>query len=476
MSGNKARPEILGKRPVGTLLWEFSAPSIIAALVSASYNIVARIFVGQKLGTLGIAALHVSFPFMLITLAFAMMIATGASTLIAIRLGKKDLDKAEEILAQALLMFLTVSVLSVCFGLFYLDPMLRLFGASEEILPMAKIYLSIIIWGVIFQEISYGVNNFIRIEGKPKIAMTTMILSAVLNGFLDYFFLFVLKTGIWGAAVSNLIAMLVSSLWVCCYYFSGKTVLKWRWRHFRFHPRLMGRIALFGTVPLATQACNAVVQGVQNNLLGYYGGLCYVNGGDMAIGVMGTVFSLSSLFLMPLFGLSQGMQPIVGYNVGADEPARVHRTLRLTLRAAITFCSICWCVIMFRPEWFILPFLKQGEPDFADTLALGCSALRVYSFCIPLVSVNIISGSYFQAHGRPILSLMLTLLRQVIFLIPALFLLPIFFDKIDTHGITGLVGVWAAHPFSDVLTFMVAFFFLAVEYRQKFRVIRNLPK
>lgn len=478
MTADINNSEALGKSPIGALLWEFSVPSIIAALVSASYNIVARVFVGQKIGTLGIAALHVSYPVMLIALAFAMMIGTGASTLISIELGKKDFVRAEKLLAQALLMFLTISALFVVLGLLYLEPVLIRFGASEEVLPLAKSYLSIIIWGIVFQEISYGVNNFIRIEGKPKIAMTTMFVSAILNGLFDYLFLFVWKTGIWGAAVSNLIALAASSLWVCGYYLSGRTVLKWRLKYFKFQPRLAGLIALYGTVPLATQACSAAIQAIQNNLLGHYGTLYGLSrglshGGDMAVGIMGTVFSVSMLVLMPLFGLSQGMQPIVGYNVGADSPARVHRTLRLTLRAAIGFCAVFWFVIMFRPEWFILPFLKPGSPEFHENLILGCRAFRVFSACIPLVAVNIIAGSYFQAHGRPILSLTLTILRQLIFLIPALIFLPRLFEKFHTGGIYGLDGIWAAHPVSDILAASIALFFLGREYHQKFRAIKN---
>ena len=189
MSRYDQNPEFLQKRSVGSLLWEFSAPSIIASTVSASYNLVARIFVGQKIGTLGIAALHVSFPFMLISLAFAMMIGTGASTLISIRLGQKEKDRAEAILGQAIVMYLILSALFLVFGLLFLEPMLILFGASAEVLPLAKSYLSIIIWGTVFQEISFGVNNFIRIEGKPRIAMTTMIISGILNMVLDFFFL-----------------------------------------------------------------------------------------------------------------------------------------------------------------------------------------------------------------------------------------------------------------------------------------------
>ena len=475
---NTSNPEFLGERPVGSLLWEFSFPSIVASLVSASYNIVARIFVGQKIGALGIAALHVSFPFMLIALAFAMMIGTGASTLISIELGKKDNAKAEEILGQALVMFLAVSALFVVFGLLFLEPMLKLFGASKEVLPLAKSYLSIIIWGVVFQEIAYGVNNCIRIEGKPKIAMITMILSAVLNGILDYVFLFVFETGIWGAAVSNLIALMTTSFWVCGYYFSGRTVLRWRRRFLRPNLSLAWKIAVFGTVPLATQVCSAVIHGVQNNLLGHYGALYgasrgIANCGDVAISVMGTVFSVSTLFLMPLLGLSQGMQPIVGYNVGASEPARVHRTLRLTLRLALSFCTALWVVIMIRPDWFILPFLKPGASDYQENLILGCRAFRVFASLLPLVGINIISGGYFQAHGRPILSLFLTLLRQLFFLIPSLILLPILFEKIHIEGIYGLDGIWSAHAFSDLLSGTIAIFFLSLEYRRHTKRIRN---
>ncbi|MBQ3388042.1 MAG: MATE family efflux transporter [Thermoguttaceae bacterium] len=462
-------PEFLGSRPVGALLWEFSLPSIIAAIVSASYNIVARIFVGRTIGAVGIAALHVSFPFMLIALAFAMMIGTGASTLISIELGKKENDSAERILGQALFMFLAVSALFVVFGLIYIEPMLVLFGASENVLPLAKEYLSIIIWGVVFQEISFGVNNFIRIEGKPKIAMITMVLSAVLNGILDYVFLFVFKTGIWGAAVSNLIALAVTSLWVCGFYLSGRTVLKWRRRYLRPNLSLAWKIAVFGTVPLATQVCSAVIQGVQNHMLGHYGAIYGAlrgigHGGDLAISVMGTVFSVSTLFLMPLLGLSQGMQPIVGYNVGAEEHGRVHRTLRLTLRLTLSFCFALWGVIMLHPDWFILPFLKQGAPEYQENLLLGCRALRVFSSLLPLVGINIISGGYFQAHGRPILSLFLTLLRQLFFLIPSLILLPFLFEKVHIAGIYGLDGVWSAHAFSDLLAGMIAIFFLVREY------------
>ena len=192
---------------------------------------------------------------------------------------------------------------------------------------------------------------------------------------------------------------------------------------------------------------------------------------------MDTVFSVSMLVLMPILGLSQGMQPIVGYNVGAERPERVHRALRLSLRTAVGICAASWLVIMIRPEWFIIPFLRQDDPAFFETLRLGSRAMRLVSLCIPLVGVNVIASGYFQAHGRPFLSLMLTLLRQLIFLLPCLFLLPVVCERLAGRlgGVYGLDGVWGAYPLSDFLAFFVAFLFLVREYRNKLRTIRRSP-
>ena len=475
---SEANPEFLEKRPIPALLWEFSVPSIIATTVGATYNLFARIFVGQTIGTLGIAALHVSFPVMLLSLAFAMMIGTGASTLIAIRLGKKQNDKAEQILGQAILLYIILSGAFLLVGLLWLEPLLILFGATAEVLPLAKEYLSIIIWGTIVQEMSFGVNNFIRTEGKPTVAMISMILSAVLNIVFTWLFLYIFKTGIWGAAVANIIAMAVTSVWISWLYLSGRTVLRWRLKYFRFNLRLTWIISVFGAVPLVTQACSVLIQGVQNNLLARYGqaygetiGLSGIGGANLAIGVMGTIFPVTMLIVMPILGLSQGMQPIVGYNVGANRPARVKRSLQLSLRAATAIGLVCWAAMMLRPEWFILPFVQKGSEGFQETLFLGCHAIRIYMFCVPLVGVNIISSAYFQAHGRPILSMMLTLFRQLFFLLPCFYLLPMLFEK--TGKAVGLDGVWGAFPVSDFLAFIVALVFLIREYRIKNQAIQR---
>ncbi|MBR5626535.1 MAG: MATE family efflux transporter [Thermoguttaceae bacterium] len=473
-------PEFLENRPVPTLLWQFSLPAITASLVSATYNFVARIFVGQQIGTIGITALTVSFPVIVIFLAFAMMIGTGATTLLSIRLGERDYDRAEQILGLSLFLYVLLYILFLFFGLCFLSPLLRFFGATEEAFPYAKSYLSVIICGTLFQLISFGVNNFIRAEGHPHIAMFSMLISAAVNIFLDWLFLCVFKFGIWGAALSNNIALFISSLWICWLYFSGKTVLKWRLKYFRPNFRLMRKIIIFGTVPFAMQLCSAIVQTIQNRLFGYYGeiygqimnfsamGLTGENSGsNIAIGVTGTVFTISMVAVMPILGLSQGAQPIVGYNVGARRPDRVHQTLIQSLKIGAAIGILFWVATIIRPDWFLRLFVRQENNIACEQIMnLGVYAVRLMFFCLPLVTINIICSGYFQAHGRPLLSLMLTLLRQLLFLLPLLYVCPVLFQHLFGRQM-GIIGCWFAFSASDFCAFCVTFTFLLWEFRLK---------
>lgn len=472
------KPDFLEERPIGRLLLQFSAPAITATLVSATYSFVARIFVGWKIGMIGIAALTVSFPVMLTFLAFAMMIATGTTTLISIHLGEQKQDRAERLLGQALFMYLILSVLFMIFGQIWLEDLLRLFGASNEVIPYAKSYLSIIIWGTFFQQISFGVNNFIRAEGHPNIAMVSMLISAVVNGILDWFFLVYLETGIWGAGLANVLALLTSSIWVSWLYLSGRTILKWRLKYI-FSPDLaiMKQIVIYGTAPLVMQICAAVINGFQYHLLGYYGGLygerlhlTGINGGDLAIGILGTLFAISMMVVMPILGLSQGMQPIIGYNVGAVRPERVLRTLSISLVCGVLFALLFWGIALIRPDWLLYPFMNTADPAYSQMMALGIPATRIVLFSIPLVSVNIIAGGYFQAHGRPILSMILTALRQLIFLLPFLILFPML--AVRYHLIDGLDACWFAFPVSDLFACLISVYFIYREYIDKRNCIR----
>lgn len=472
-------PEFLETRSIPRLLIQFSLPAIIASFVTATYNLVARVFVAQRFGVDGVAALTVSFPVIVIFLAVAMTIGTGATILISVHLGERNNEQAEEALGQALFLSCATAALFILFGLLFLEPILLFVGATEKILPMAKSYLSVVIWGVLLQHIAYGVNNFVRAEGKPRIAMVSMLISAIVNGILDYYFLFVLKTGIWGAGLANVLACGVAAGWICYLYFSGRTILRWRLRYFRFNWELAKSIAICGAVPFATQACSAILQTTQNNLLGHYGRLYGLAmgydfpGDDLAIGIMGTAVAVANMFLMPFFGLGQGVQPIVGYNTGAKRPDRVLSTIKLALKVAIYASGIVWLIVVVYPEWFVDLFLNQSEVGFLEKEALGIIAIRAVMFALPLVAVNILVSGYFQAQGRPILALMMTLLRQLIFLLPLLLTLTWFIER---HWGKGLNGCWYAFPIADMLACAVSLYFLLKDFAKKRRQIMEMKR
>lgn len=480
MSNSKS-PEYLETRSIGRLLAEFTMPAVLATVISAVYNLIARIFVGHKFGMTGVAALTISFPVMLIMLAFAMMIGTGGTTLLSIHLGEKRNDEAERVLGQSLFMYIFCAVLFMVFGLIWLDELLLLFGASAEVLPLARDYMKVILWGVIFQEIAFGVNNFIRAEGRPRVAVVSVSIAVPINLFLTWLFLFKLNWGMAGAGWAMVISQGFSSLWVCYYYLSGGTILRWRLKYFRPNFALMWKICLFGTVPLVAQACSALLQGVQCNILGYYGNLCGVkaglvgiNGGDLAVGIMGTIFVICMLMVMPMLGLSQGMQPIVGYNVGAARPDRVRRVLTLGLYVGAVFGLLFWLLGILAPEYLLLFFVGKDDPAFVQTMLWGRRAVTIVLLSSPFVGVTIVASGYFQAHGRPILSLMLSLLRQLIFLLPLLILLPWLSWEWSIGN--SLDACWLAYPLSDSLAFICTFLFLVREYRLKHQAVIQMHK
>ena len=463
-------PEFFESRSIPKLLLEFSAPAIVASLVTASYNLVARIFVAQRFGTDGVAAVTVSFPIILIFLAVAMTIGAGTTILISIRLGERKLDKAEEALGQALFLSVATSAIFIAFGQLFMEPILVFIGASETVLPLAKSYLSVVLWGVLTQHIAYGFNNFIRAEGKPRIAMVTMFISALTNALLDYVFLFVLRTGIWGAGLANVLACAVAAAWVGWLYLSGRTTLKWRWKYFRFNWPLAKLIATTGAVPFATQACSAILQTASNNLMGKYGRLYGesmgfdFDGGDFAIGIMGAAIATINMFLMPFLGFGQGVQPIVGYNCGAKRPDRTLETITTAIFYALILSVLAWIVVMWKPEWFINFFLNADEGGFPQKQALGVFALRSVMLVLPLVAINILICGYFQAQGRPILALMTSLLRQLFVLLPTLYVSTWLMQRLLGNGLS---GVWFSFPFSDAVACVVTVLFFLRDVKNK---------
>lgn len=429
------RAKQLGEERIATLLVKFSVPAIIGMMVQALYNIVDRIFIGNGVGTLGIAGATVCFPFMLIFMAFGMLIGLGGSASVSIALGQHRKEFAEKILGNSFLLLFAVGVVLTIAGLVFMEPLLRLFGASDAILPYSSAYLRIILYGVVVNGMAFGLNNFIRGEGSPRTAMGTMLIGAALNTILDPIFIFGFGMGIRGAAWATIISQAAAAAWIFGYYFGGKSMLKIRLRNLRLDKDVVARIIAVGSAPFAMQLAASVMNSIMNRQLLSYGG-------DIAISVMGIVGSVAMLILMPMFGLNQGAQPIIGYNFGAGQYGRLKKAIGLTIAAATATATLGWAATRLFPRGLIRLFNSRSG-DLAQVGALGM--LTVFAV-FPLVGFQVAAAGYFQAVGKPRQAMLVSLSRQVLFLIPLLFILPPVF---------GLTGVFAAAPAADFLSVLV---------------------
>lgn len=439
------RTEQLGKAGIGRLLLKFSVPAIVGMLVQSLYNVVDRIFIGNGVGALGLAGATVSFPFMLVFMAFSMMIGIGGSALLSISLGEGKTDYAERVLNNSFVLVIIVSVCLTALGLAFLDPLLRFIGASDAVLPYARSYMRIILFGAILNGVGFGLNNFIRGEGNPRIAMMTMLIGAVLNTILDPIFIFALDMGIEGAAWATIISQGVSAIWVLAYFFGKKSHLSLKPSFMTPRKDIILRIIAIGSAPFAMQLASSVLNTILNKQL-------YTFGGDTAISAMGIIHSVTMLILMPIFGLNQGSQPIIGYNFGAKNYKRVVRAAELAILAATAIVVIGWLGTRFFSGAIISAFAGGNE----ELVRIGSYAMRIFFSMFPLVGFQIVASSYFQAVGKPRHALVLSLSRQVLFLIPLLFILPRFF---------GLEGVYGASPVADVLSSLVTGAFFIAELR-----------
>jgi putative efflux protein, MATE family len=423
----------LGEGRIGPLILRFAMPSIIGMVVSALYNIVDRIFIGRGVGPLALAGVTVAFAFQLIQIAFAVLIGVGASALISISLGEQDREKAERVLANGFCLNFIISAAMAILGIVFLDPMLKLFGASAEVLPYAHSFTLIVLLGTPLGTVSMGLNNFIRSEGNPKVAMVTQLIGPILNTILCPTFIFVLKLGVAGSALANVISQAVGSVWVLSYYFSGKSLLKLRWPNFALKRDIALGIIAIGLPTALSDLASSLMNGIMNNQLVRYGG-------DLAVTAMGIVFALSNLVFLTLIGTNMGVQPIIGYNVGAKLYGRVRKVELIAIGAATVFASLCYVAIQLFPGAFVSLF-AGSDPQVRE---LGTYALRHYFFLLPLMGLQVLGSGYFQAVGKPTKSLILGLSRQFIFLIPMILILPHFW---------GLDGLWNAQPVADALAF-----------------------
>lgn len=439
-----SNPRELGEEKVGKLLWKFSLPAITGMLVNALYNIIDSIFVGNGVGEVGLAAVTIAFPIMLILMGFGMLIGVGATALISIRLGEKKKEEAEKILGNALSMVILLAIILTSSVLFFLDPILIKLGAESTTLPYARDFSRIILLGSIFSYIGFGLNNVIRAEGKPKIAMATMVISAILNAILNPLFIFIFKLGISGSALATVISQAVSACIVITFFLSGKSYLKLRWHNLKLDRKIIDGIVAIGISPFSMQVAASIVTVLFNHSLLLYNG-------ELAVAAMGIINRVGMVILMPIFGISQGVQPIIGYNYGAQNYTRVKAALTKAIVAA-TMIATAGLIFVQLLDVHIIRLFNDNQ----ELINLGSVGLRLSLVMLPIIGFQVISTTYFQAVGKPKQAIFLSLSRQVLILIPMIFLLP---------RILGLTGVWLASPVADLISSILTGVLLFIEIR-----------
>lgn len=439
-----ANQQMLGTEPIGKLLLKYSVPAIIGMIVNALYNVVDRIFIGNipNVGALAITGVGVTMPIMTIILAFGMLIGVGATANISIKLGQGKKEEAETIIGNTITLSIIVSLIISIIGILFGDIILKMFGASDATLHYAKSYIYIILGGTLFNTIAFTLNNTIRGDGNPKLAATIMVIGCLTNIVLDKLLISEFNMGIKGAAIATVTSQMVTAIWALMYYLRGKSNLKFRKSSLKLDKSLVKLIFAIGSAPFAMQIAASLVQVISNNALKAYGG-------DLAIGAMATISSISMIFLMPVFGITQGAQPIIGFNYGAKQYDRANKTFKISAIVAIILMTIGWILMQAKPELIVGMFNK--DPKLMDITINGA---KIYLFMLPIVGISITGSNYMQSVGKAKSAMILGLLRQVILLIPMIMVLPKFFE---------LNGVWYAQPVSDFLSTMITIVVLVKE-------------
>lgn len=441
----------LGVRPIKGLLFSFSIPAIISCLVNSVYNIVDQIFIGQGVGYLGNAATTIAFPLMTIIMAFATLIGSGGSAYAALRLGEGRKREALLTLNNLLVIAIGLGILLAATGLIFLKPILTLFGATETTMPYAIDYTSIVLMGVPFSVISIALSNIARTDGHPRMSMYGILIGAALNTVLDPIYIFVLDWGVKGAAIATITAQFVSTV-VLCYYFLRKGNMRFTRRYMKPVGRVWYKIFSLGISSGITSLVACIMQVVMNNSLVYYGNQTEITG-DVALSAMGIVMKIAMILASVCIGFGIGAQPILGFNLGAKKYARVRHTYLLAVSIATGSILIGWAVCQLAPHLVLSLFGKENQ-TFTD-FAVRC--LRIYLGGIFCAGFQIVSTNYFQATGQPLKASLLSMLRQLILLIPLLLILPLFF---------GLNGLLYAGPCADIGSAVIVALFILPEMRK----------
>ena len=439
MAENTSIPTELGTEKIGRLLKQYALPAIIAQTASSLYNMVDSIFIGQGVGPLAISGLAVTFPLMNLSTAFGTLVGAGAATMLSVLLGQKNYKAANKVLGNVVSLNIIIGVLFMAVALVFIDPILYFFGASENTLPFAKEYITIILIGNVVTHLYFGLNAAMRSSGSPKKAMGLTIFTVVFNTILDPLFIFVFDMGIAGAAWATVIAQTLA-MFVVLHHFNDKT------KPFHFEKgilRLDIRVAkdslAIGMGPFLMNAAACLVTLFINQQLRRYSG-------DLGIGAYGICNRFIFMFIMICMGLNQGMQPIAGYNYGARQYSRVKEVFWKTALMAMVMTTLCFIFGMFFPKAAVGIFTR--DPELMD---LGARALRINTIVFPIVGFQMIATNFFQSLGMVKKSVILSLSRQILFLLPLLYILP---------NWMGADGVWMSFPISDALATLLTIYML----------------
>lgn len=443
-----SRSASLGTAPVASLLAQYALPAIVAMIASSLYNIVDRIFIGNGVGPYAIAGLSIAMPIMNLTTAFGSMLGVGSSTLISIRLGQKRREEAQQVLGTTLLLNILVGLAVCVCGLIWLEPILRLFGASEQVLPYAKEFMQIILIANVFNHNFLGFNAVMRATGYPRKAMLSTFITVLVNLVLAPVFIFAFDWGIRGAALATACAQFTGFVWVMIHFCSKRHDIHFEWKYIRLRLKVIAGIISIGSSNFLMHACTCLMVIILNSSLVHYGGA----EGDMAIAAYGICNSVVMLFLMVVIGLNQGMQPIVGYNFGARLNARMMRAYQLTIVVASVVTTAGFLIGELFPRTIVSLFTNDET-----LIRLSTTCLRTILISFPVVGFQMVTTTFFQSVGKAAWSIFLSLSRQLIFLIPGLIILPRIF---------GFPGVWAALPTGDILASMLTLIVIALKIKQ----------
>jgi putative MATE family efflux protein len=423
-------------------------PAIIGMMVQGLYNLVDTIFVGQFTGTLGIGGITIAFPIQMIMMGIGMTIGIGGASLISRRMGEGNREGASLTLGNAVFLGLVTGVACMVAGLIFMEPLLHLFGATGDLIPYSRAYISVILMGSPAIVFSMVASSAARAEGNAKVAMNTMLIGAILNIALDPVFIIVLNQGVRGAAIATVLSILASCAFLLRYYVGGRSEIKFALRHMRLQSGVVREIFAVGISDFARTAAMSLTSALFNNILG---GL----GGALPIATFGVIFRVISFVFMPMIGIAQGAQPILGFNYGAKKFNRVRKSFRLANWSA-TAISIAGFLVFFT---FPTPILRVFSQD-PELIAMGKTAMRMLVIGLPLVGYQNIGTSLFQAIGKAKPAVFLALSRQVLFLIPMVIIL---------SRIFGLIGVWVSFPAADVVSWIVTLAMVHFEMRRLIR-------